>query len=202
MSGLQEFRRLYRVQSICIKRLIDSLYASLLSSCRKNHPNTPLVAIHYVMSLCNGHSALRLSHSTIHSLWNLHRHSNRASSSPTSYSTIQIEHSCALPSSPTQSFSVAVNGNMWIRFEDPLSYPSSPWYVASRDRMHAMICSSRALSSPSAPRSGSALRQIGQMSVSLNRGRAAVMNGFCDARVAAGRVSSINDTPRGRYDVV
>ena len=43
--------------------------------------------------LCTGHSCFLPNQDAIHCRWNLQRHSSLASSSPTSYSTMQIEHS-------------------------------------------------------------------------------------------------------------
>lgn len=60
-------------------------------------------------TLCTGHSFFRSNHSTMHRLWNLQRHSSRTSDWPTSYSSMQMVHSCSPPSCPTQSFSVALN---------------------------------------------------------------------------------------------
>ena len=45
-------------------------------------------------------------------LWNLHRHSSRPMSCPTSNSSRQMTHSASAPASSTQSFSVARNSSM------------------------------------------------------------------------------------------
>ena len=48
----------------------------------------------------------------LHTSWNLHQHTSRAILSPVWNSSKQMTHSASLPSSSTQSFSVAMYGNM------------------------------------------------------------------------------------------
>lgn len=103
----------------------------------------------------------------MHDLWNLHRHSSRASLSPTSYSSMQMVHSCGVPSSLRQSFSVAVNDSMRRRCCDcgepmPGEDRSPPEDLAMQSR----TCASRSFSLPSLPRGGSCVPQIGQISLS------------------------------------
>jgi hypothetical protein len=50
--------------------------------------------------------------SRMHFRWNLHRHSSRPISSPGWNSSMQIVHSCSLPSPSMQSFSVAMYGKI------------------------------------------------------------------------------------------
>jgi hypothetical protein len=126
-------------------------------------------------------------------LWNLHRHSSRASLSPTSYSSMQMVHSCGVPSSLRQSFSVAVNDSMRRRCDDcgepVLGEDRSP----PEDRaMQSRMCASRSSSLPSLLRGGSCVLQIGQISLSSTWTR-------CGGRKVRVRSDSAMDrTLRGR----
>lgn len=123
-------------------------------------------------------------------LWNLHKHSKRASLSPTSYSSMQMVHSCGVLSSLRQSFSVAVNDNMRRRCDDcgePIP-GDDPEDLAIQSRM----CASRSSSLPSLLRGGSCVLQIGQISLSSTGTR-------CGGREVRVRSDSAMDrTLRGR----
>lgn len=123
-------------------------------------------------------------------LWNLHKHSRRASLSPTSYSSMQIVHSCGVPSSLRQSFSVAVNDSMRSRCDDcgEATPGEDPDDLAIQSRM----CASRSSSLPSILRGGSCVLQIGQISLSSTCAR-------CGGREKRVRSESAMDrTLRGR----
>lgn len=136
---------------------------------KKNHQET----------LCTGHSFLLSNHSTIHRLWNLHKHSSRTSGCPTSYSSMQIVHSCAPASWFRQSFSVAVNATIRTGSAGGCAgLPPAPAPVSAceEDRirgpwfsMQSRICASRGPSLPSSPRGGNWELQMGHMSRSLTR---------------------------------
>ena len=61
-----------------------------------------------LVRVCTGHSFFRSNHSTMHRLWNLRQTLQPHSNFPTSYSSMQMVHSCNPPSCPTQSFSVTL----------------------------------------------------------------------------------------------
>ena len=131
--------------------------------------------------LCTGHSGLRENHSTIQALWNLQRHSSLANSSFTLYSTKQIEHSCAAPSSPRQSFSDAIKGSIWtgcamnrLTVGDLTDVDTEADGTddddGSRAAMHCITWASLAVSSPSTPRGGNSFLHTGHMSLSCSCG--------------------------------
>lgn len=127
-------------------------------------------------------------------LWNLHKHSSRASLSPTSYSSIQMVHSCGVPSSLRQSFSVAVNDSMRSRCDacgEPIP-GDDPEVLAIQSRM----CASRSSSLPSVLRGGSCVLQIGQISLSSTWAR----YGGRKVRLRSG--SAMDRTLRGRVPEV
>jgi hypothetical protein len=73
--------------------------------------------------------------SRMHFRWNLHRHSSLPISSPGWNSSMQIVHSCSLPSPSMQSFSVAMYGKIpRERYDSARARALAVWSAAGAPR--------------------------------------------------------------------